>query len=123
MTIMNRYRVLLLGLLVAIGLVLTPSAFARSHYSINIGGPGYAVGYNSGHHGSSYGFVGGGYYAPAYYAPSYYAPSYYYDTYPSYGYVVGGPGYYNNRYYRNDHYRGRDRHYDRRDHDRGYRHR
>ena len=91
------FRAMVLGLLVAAGLALTPAAFARGHISIGISVPGVSVGYGP------YGVVGvggyyGGYYAPAYYDPYYYAP------YPAYGVVYGG---YPHRYYRGGYYRDR----------------
>lgn len=121
----NKIRYALVGLLIAAGLALAPSAFARGHVDvgINIGLPGISLGY------SDYGWRGGGYayggYAPAY-APVYYGPSYpppvYYSRpyYPAYG-VVYSPRYYRgparpyyrgDRGYRND-YGHRGRYYDR----------
>jgi hypothetical protein len=71
------FRAIVLGLLVATGLALTPAAFARSHVSFGVSVPGVAIGYGPGYYG---------YYAPAY-GPAYYDP-YYYDSY-----------YYSPRYY------------------------
>jgi hypothetical protein len=119
MNMLNSVRKI--GLVLATGLALTaaPAAFARSHYSISIGGPGYSVGYSDCRHCGGHwgGYVSGGYYAPAYYGPSYYDPYYYggvvYESYRSY------PRYYHDRY-RHDYYR-RDYHHDGyRDRDRGY---
>lgn len=101
------FRAMVLGLLVATGLALTPAAFARSHFSVGIAVPGVSVGYGPGY----------GYYAPAYYGRGYYDP-YYYDSYyygPSVVYYGGYGGHH--RYYRDHYYRGHD-HYR---HD-GYRH-
>jgi len=82
---------MVLGLLVAAGLALTPAAFARSHVDIGINAPGVSLGYYSGHH--HHGYYGyGGYYGPSYYyAPAYYAPAYYGPSYYNYGscYVRG----------------------------------
>jgi len=147
MNLSNAFRkfVLMLALVLALG--VAPSAFARSHYSISVGGPGYGISYSDwGHRG---GHWGGYVYSPSYYS-SYYAPAYYggyygpgyYDYYtPSYSsyYYYDRPvvhrtyrtyrhydhdGYYDDRrdrhdrrYDRDDHYR--DRYYDR---DRNYGH-
>jgi hypothetical protein len=97
-------------------LALAPAAFARSHVGvgINIGGPGFGIGYSSGcrHCGGYW----GGYVAPYYsYAPAYYAPAYYGPAYYDYG------DYYDRPYYRTrvvEHVRYYDR--DDRHHDRGY---
>ncbi len=84
------FRAMVLGLLVAAGLALTPAAFARDHFSLGIGLPGVSVGI-----GSRHSFIGvgvGGYY-PGYYAPAYYAPApVYYGGY--YGPAYYGPAYY-----------------------------
>jgi hypothetical protein len=131
----NTIRHSLFGLLIAAGLALAPSAFARGHVSVGIGLPGISLGFSDCRHcghggwGGNYyggvGYYGGGYYsgyaAPVYYSPAYYEPSYY--SYPSYGAVYyGGGGYYSDRYYgRGRHdgyrggYRGRDGHHDRGD--------
>ena len=109
---------MVLGLLVAAGLALTPAAFARGHIDIGINVPGVSVGYYGGHRGHGYVGVGGyygGYYAPApvYYDDYYYSP--YYDApYPAYGVVYSHPHRYYNHYNR---YQYRNRGYDRR----GYR--
>lgn len=108
------FRAMVLGLLVATGLALTPAAFARSHVSFGISVPGVAIGYGPGYYGS--------YYAPAYYGPAYYDP-YYYDSYyygPSYygpSVVYYGGGYRHHHHY----YRDYDRHEHYR-HDGYYRH-
>ena len=127
MNMLNSVRKI--GFVLATGLALTaaPAAFARSHYSISIGGPGYSVGYSDCRHCGGHwgGYVSGGYYAPSYYAPAYYGPTYYdpyyyggvvYESYHSY------PRYhdrYRHDYYRRDYhhdgYRDRDRRYDRHD--------
>ena len=107
------FRAMVLGLLVAGGLALTPAAFAGgSHVSVGVALPGVSVGYNG---------YGGGYvgvYAPAAY-PAYYAPAYptayyptaYYDYGPAYysgyyAYPTAGVYYYSggHRYYRSHHY-------------------
>ena len=82
------FRAMVLGLLAAAGLALTPAAFARTYVDVGIGGPGYSLGYyHGGHHHGYYGGYYGGYYprygyyyAPAY-APAYYAPTYYGSCY------------------------------------------
>jgi hypothetical protein len=128
MNMLNSLRKI--GLVLATGLALTaaPAAFARSHYSISIGGPGYGVGYSDSRHGGHWGdYVSSGYYAPSYYAPAYYGPSYY-DNYYYGGVVYEGRSYpryhhdydryrrdYDRRDYRHDGYRDRD-HDGRRDH-------
>ena len=101
------FRAMVLGLLVATGLALTPAAFARSHVSFGISVPGVAVGYGPGYYGAYYAPA----YAPAYYGPAYYDP-YYYDSYyygPSVVYYGGYGGHRHHRYYRDyghhDHYR------------------
>ena len=91
------FRAMVLGLLVATGLALTPAAFARSHVSFGISVPGVAVGYGPGYYGA---------YAPAYYGPGYYDP-YYYDSYyyrPSVVYY-NDYGYRHHRHYYRDHHR------------------
>ena len=116
MNMLNNLRKI--GLVFATGLALTaaPAAFARSHYSISIGGPGYSVGYSDYRHGGGHwgGYVSGGYYAPGYYAPAYYGPSYY-DPYYSGGVVYESYRSYPRYHYDHDRYR---HDYDRRD----YRH-
>jgi len=108
------FRAMVLGLLVAGGLALTPAAFAGgSHVSVGVALPGVSVGYNG---------YGGGYvgvYAPAAY-PAYYAPTYYPTAYYDYGpayysgyyYPASYGGYYSggHRYYRS-HYPTRTRYY------------
>ena len=90
------FRAMVLGLLVATGLALTPAAFAHSSWSVGINVP-VGVGY----YGPSYGYYGPTYYRPAYYDPYYYDP-YYYG--PSVVYYSGGHRYYrHHRYY--DHHR------------------
>jgi hypothetical protein len=130
---MRGIRSIVLGVLVAAGLALAPSAFARGHVSIGIGLPGLSIGFSDCRHcghgwGGNYGgYYGGGYgysYAPAYYAPAYYGAGYYDDYYPSYGAVYysrpihrsyyGYGGGYRNHEYRNHEYRDhgyRDRDY------------
>jgi len=83
------FRAMVLGLLVAGGLALTPAAFAGgSHVSVGVALPGVSVGYNG---------YGGGYvgvYAPAAY-PAYYSyPTAYYPT----AYYDYGPAYYSSYY-------------------------
>jgi hypothetical protein len=105
----NTIRHSLFGLLIAVGLALAPSAFARGHVSVGIGLPGVSLGYSDCRHcgGGRYyggvGYYGGGYYsgyaAPVYYSPAYYEPAYY--SYPSYG------GVYYDSYYSGGGYRGR----------------
>lgn len=119
------------GLTLALGsaLIAAPSAFARSHYSVSVGGPGYGISYSDCSHcrgGNWSGYVGGGWYSPAYYGPTYYSygPSYY-DPYPYGGVVYRGPVYHSyyhrDRYYHDGYYRrDYDRHDRRYDHDRGY---
>ena len=69
------FRAMVLGLLVAGGLALTPAAFAGgSHVSVGVAFPGVSVGYN----GYGGGYVGVYAPAPAYYAPAY--PTAYYPT-------------------------------------------
>jgi hypothetical protein len=107
------FRAMVLGLLVAGGLALTPAAFAGgSHFSVGVALPGVSIGY--GGHG---GYVG--VYAPAY--PAYYAPAYYPTAYYPTAYYDYGPAYYSgyyaypasygayyysggHRYYRSHHY-------------------
>lgn len=109
------FRAMVLGLVVAAGLALTPAAFARDHFGIGIALPGVSIGVGNGWGHRGYVDVGvGGYYAPAYYAP---APVYY-DAYPGYygpayyGAVYGGPVVYGSYYgggrgyYRGGHYYG-----------------
>lgn len=136
MTICKRgLRTLVLGLIAAASLALTPSAFARGHVSIGINLPGISLGYWGDHHGHGYldigGYYGGGYY-DNYYAPAYYGG--YYD--PGYysGYYAPAPVYYGGYYaapvYRTyyptrTYYRNEDPRYDRGynrgyDNDRGY---
>ena len=117
------FRAMVLGLLVAGGLALTPAAFAGGHVSVGVNLPGVSIGY-----GGHSGYVG--VYAPAYYGAAYYPSTYYYDyapayyssyyyaPYPAYGaYYYGG-----HRYYRSHH----DRYYGHGGHggynDRYYRH-
>ena len=86
------FQAMVLGLLVAAGLALTPAAFARSHVDIGIAAPGVSLGYSSGYHRHGYYGYYGGYYGPSYYyAPAYYAPAYYGPSYYNYGncYVCG----------------------------------
>ncbi len=70
-------RTLVLGLVVASGVALAPSAFARGHLSIGINLPGLSLGYWGGHRGHGYvdigGYYGGGYYGGGYYDGGYYA--------------------------------------------------
>jgi len=118
-------RFALLSLLAAFA--FAPSAFARSHWNvgINVGGPGFSVGYSDCRHcgygwAGNYGYVSS--YYPAYYsAPVYYGGYYgggyggYYPTYSSV-YYYDRPsyrrGYYSDRYrYRHDHGYYRDRDY------------
>jgi hypothetical protein len=115
----------LFGLLIAAGLVLAPSAFARGHVSVgvNIGLPGISLGYSDCRHCGRGGYYGGGgyydggyysgYAAPVYYSPAYYEPAYY--SYPSYGVSYYGD-YYSGGYYgrggRHDGYRGGHREHD-----------
>lgn len=143
----NKAQLTLFGILVAVGLALAPSAFARSHWNVgvNLGFPGVSIGYsgNHGHHrGHGYGWGGnyyggghygyglgyrGGYYssyaAPAYYG-GYYGGGYYGPSY-SYGasyrsYPVSRVVYYDQRPVRRV-YRS-ERHYSYRDDDdRGHR--
>lgn len=101
----NTIRYSLFGLLIAAGLVLAPSAFARGHVSVgvNIGLPGISLGYSDCRHCGRGGYYGGGYYsgyaAPVYYSPAYYEPAYYEPAYyPSYGAVYYDSGY-SDRYY------------------------
>lgn len=119
----NKVRFALFGLLIAVGLALTPAAFARGHLGvgISIGLPGLSLGYGGGgYYGGGYGRggyygggYGGGYYGggyTSYYAPApvYYGPAYYgaaYDSYPAY---YGSAGYYYNAPVRRTHgYSGR----------------
>jgi len=99
----NKVRFALFGLLIAVGLALTPAAFARGHLGvgISIGLPGRSLGYGGGYYGGGY----TSYYAPA---PVYYGPAYYgaaYDSYPAY---YGSAGYYYNAPVRRTHgYSGR----------------
>lgn len=128
MTIRKRgFRALVLGLLVAAGLALAPSAFARGHVSIGINLPGLSIGVGphhsylgigpgyGGYYGGYYGdYYGGGYYAPA---PVYYAPGPVY-----YGSYYSAPVYrshYRTRYYDRG---GYDSRYHRSGYDRGYSH-
>ncbi|GAA0704231.1 hypothetical protein [Dokdonella soli] len=140
----SRVRFSLFGLLIAAGLALAPSAFARGHWSvgINLGFPGVSLGYASGcHHCGWGGYYGGyaqyyapAYYAPAYYAPAYYAPAYYAPGYYDYGYAAPvyysapayGAVYYDapvRTYYSGRYYDRGDRSYRGRDRDRDYGHR
>ena len=96
---MRGIRSIVLGVLVAAGIALAPSAFARGHVSVGIGLPGLSIGFSDCRHcgrgwGGNYyggGYYGGGYgyssYSPAYYAPAYYSAGYYDDYYPGYGAV------------------------------------
>lgn len=95
------FRAMVLGLLVASGLALAPTAFASGHVSVGVALPGVSIGY-----GGHRGYVG--VYAPAYYGPAYYPSSYYYDYGPAYySYPTYGAYYYNggHRYYRSNHSR------------------
>jgi hypothetical protein len=99
------FRAMVLGLLVAGGLALTPAAFAGgSHVSVGVALPGVSIGY--GGHGGYVGVYAPAY--PAYYAPAYY-PTAYYDYGPAYysGYYYPYPAYYGAAYY----YSGGHRHY------------
>jgi hypothetical protein len=123
----NKVRFAMFGLLIAAGMALAPSAFARGHVNlgINIGLPGIGIGFSDCRHCGG-GYYGGGYYsgyvAPAYYAPAYYGPSYYGASY--------GPGYYESSYYGYPSYgsvyyssgSGHRGYYSDRHHDRGGRH-
>jgi hypothetical protein len=113
------FRAMVLGLLVAGGLALTPAAFAGgSHVSVGVALPGVSVGYNG--YGGYYGSVYAPAAYPAYYAPAYptaYYPTAYYDYGPayysgSYAYPTAGVYYYSggHRYYRS-HYHPRATHY------------
>lgn len=110
------FRAMVLGLLVAGGLALTPAAFAGGHFSVGVALPGVSIGY-----GGHSGYVGvyapayPAYYAPAYYPTAYYdyGPAYYssyYAPYPAYygAYYYGGHRYYDggHRYRGHDHYSG-----------------
>ncbi len=143
----NKVRFAVFGLLVAAGVALAPSAFARGHVNlgINIGLPGIGIGFSDCRHcgwGGNYygggGGYGGGYYsgyaAPAYYGPAYYGPSYYsasyyspgYDDSSYYGYSSYGSAYYrsgsgHHGYYRDSHHDRYDRDDRRRDGDYGHR--
>ena len=96
------FRAMVLGLLVATGLALTPAAFARSHVSFGVTVPGVSIGYGPGY----YGYYGPRYYGPAYY-DSYYDPYYYGPSV-----VYYNSGYYGgHRYYRHHNYRSGYRHH------------
>lgn len=129
---MRGIRSIVLGVLVASGIALAPSAFARGHVSVGIGLPGLSVGWSDCRH-CGHGWAGnyysggyyGGYYAPAYYSysPAYYAPDYYGPSYYGAGYYA--PSYYGHPrgsvyYYRDrpSHYYGRDGRHDSRDYGR-----
>jgi hypothetical protein len=95
------FRAIVLGLLVAGGLALTPAAFARSHVSVGVSVPGVSIGYGPGY----YGYYGPAYYpAPVYYSsyydPYYYGPSvaFYYDSW-GHRHYYHRHGYYRDRYY------------------------
>ena len=101
MSLRNKFRVLLMGSLVAAAFAFAPAALARGHVSIGIGLPGLSLGYSDCRHCGG-GFYGGAYwggyataYAPAYYG-AVYAPAYYG---PSYGYGYGYPAYYSSPVY------------------------
>ena len=106
---MRGFRSMVIGSVVAAGLLLAPAAFARTHVSVGVGLPGVSVGYNSGWHGHGYGVVGVGGYGPYYggyyggYYPGYYAPAYYGPSAVVYGAPVYrgyyGRGYYGHGYY------------------------
>lgn len=124
---MRGIRSIVLGVLVAAGIALAPSAFARGHVSIGIGLPGVSIGWSDCRH-CGHGWAGnyysggyyGGYYAPSYYSysPAYYGPAYY-DSYPAYY----GPSYYSVGYYGPRHYgRSHGGGYYRDRSDRGWRH-
>jgi hypothetical protein len=91
------FRAMILGLMIATGLALTPAAFARSHVSFGVSVPGVSIGY-----GPGYGYYGRAYYAPSYYS-SYYDPYYYDDYY--YAPRVVYRGYYGGHHYRHHNYR------------------
>lgn len=132
---MRGIRSIVLGVLVAAGFALAPSAFARGHghVSIGIGLPGLSIGWSDCRH-CGHGWAGnyyygghyGGYYTPSYYSSAYYGPTYY-DYYPSYysgsyyGSSYYGPSRYYSRprvgvrYYNDGPRHDRGRHNDRRD--------
>jgi len=133
MSAMRKYgiRFAMLGLLAA-AFMAAPSAFARSHWSVgvNIGGPGWGVGYSDCRHcgwGGNYGYVGGGYYSGGYYPAYYAAPVYYGSYYPAYYpaasvYYYDRPSYYrHHRGYRHDGYYRHNSGYRSGYYDRGYR--
>jgi hypothetical protein len=105
------FRAMVLGLVVAAGLMLAPAAFARDHFSLGINLPGLSLGIGSHHSYVGVG-VGGyypGYYGPAAYvapAPIYYGPAYYGPAYYGVGYY-GRPVVYRGGYYAGHGYYGR----------------
>lgn len=126
MTIRKRgFRALVLGMLVAAGLALAPTAFAGGHVSIGINLPGVSLGYWGGRHHGGYvdvgGYYGGGYYGGGYYSPAYYDSYYYYAPAPVYydSYYYSAPVVYRSHYRTGYYDRGGDPRYNR-DYDRGY---
>ena len=129
----TKLRFALFGLLLGAGFALAPVAFARGHVNIgvNIGLPGFSLGYSDcrgcyGGYSGYGGYYGGGYanyYAPApvYYAPSpvYYGPSYYGGVYNSY--PVYRSSYYNGSVRRGHYNEGRHEYRGRHDRDNGRR--
>jgi len=116
---MRGIRSIVLGVLVAAGFLLAPSAFARGHVSIGIGLPGVSIGWSDCRHcGWAGNYYYSGYYGPSYYSPVYYGPTYYAPAYYSVGYY--GPSYYRHPigvHHHDRHHRGHGRHdYGYRDH-------